>query len=93
MTKLLKEVLGDKVEKVIVSDTLVDSPCVLITLAYGCFCEHGAQYVSEGAERQLDDFLHGVQEDDGGQSHALRYDGIERKSVGRQSDKTVKDLI
>merc|ERR1739847_128470 len=31
----IKEVLGDKVEKVVVSDRLVDSPCVLVTGEYG----------------------------------------------------------
>ena len=31
LTKLMKEVLGDKVEKVIDSDRIVDSPCVLTT--------------------------------------------------------------
>ena len=57
------------------------------------FCQHGAYHVSADYERQLDDFLHGVQEDDGGQSHALHYDGIEQKGVGRQSDKTALDLV
>ena len=31
LTKLMKEVLGDKVEKVIVSSRMADSPCVLTT--------------------------------------------------------------
>merc|ERR1712054_658603 len=31
----MKEILGDKVEKVIVSERLVDSPCVLVTGEYG----------------------------------------------------------
>merc|ERR1712139_350515 len=31
LTKLMKEVLGDKTEKVIVSDRVADSPCVLTT--------------------------------------------------------------
>ena len=32
---LIKEVLGDKVEKVIVSNRLADSPCCLVTSEYG----------------------------------------------------------
>merc|ERR1712232_594146 len=31
----IKEILGEKVEKVIVSDRLIDSPCVLVTGEYG----------------------------------------------------------
>jgi len=35
LCSIVKEILGDKVEKVIVSDRLVDSPCVLVTGEYG----------------------------------------------------------
>uniref|UniRef100_A0A2P2M1B8 Heat shock cognate protein 80 n=1 Tax=Rhizophora mucronata TaxID=61149 RepID=A0A2P2M1B8_RHIMU len=35
LCKVIKEVLGDKVEKVVVSDRVVDSPCVLVTGEYG----------------------------------------------------------
>ena len=35
LTKLMRDVLGDKVEKVIVSDRIVDSTCVLTTSEYG----------------------------------------------------------
>merc|ERR1712098_145732 len=35
LTKLMKEVLGDKVEKVVVSSRMADSPCVLTTSEYG----------------------------------------------------------
>ena len=31
LCKLIKEVLGDKVEKVVVSNRIADSPCVLVT--------------------------------------------------------------
>merc|ERR1719428_2530425 len=35
LTKLMKEVLGDKTEKVVVSTRMADSPCVLTTSEYG----------------------------------------------------------
>merc|ERR1719398_598933 len=35
LCKLMKEVLGDKTEKVMVSSRVVDSPCVLVTSEYG----------------------------------------------------------
>lgn len=35
LTKVLKDILGEKVEKVVVSDHMVDSPCCLVTGEYG----------------------------------------------------------
>ena len=35
LTKLMKEVIGDQVEKVVISRHMVDSPCVLTTTLYG----------------------------------------------------------
>jgi len=35
LCKLIKEVLGDKVEKVVVSNRINESPCVLVTSEYG----------------------------------------------------------
>ena len=35
MCKIIKEILGDKVEKVVVSERLSDSPCILVTGEYG----------------------------------------------------------
>eukprot|EP00296_Roombia_truncata_P007557 JP446001.1.p1 GENE.JP446001.1~~JP446001.1.p1 ORF type:complete len:619 (-),score=362.81 JP446001.1:58-1914(-) len=35
LCKVIKDTLGDKVEKVVVSDRLADSPCVLVTGEYG----------------------------------------------------------
>merc|ERR1711976_794974 len=35
LCKLMKEVLDDKVEKVVVSQRIVDSPCCLVTGEYG----------------------------------------------------------
>eukprot|EP01018_Ginkgo_biloba_P018478 Gb_07214 [translate_table: standard] len=35
LCKVMKEILGDRVEKVVVSDRIVDSPCVLVTGEYG----------------------------------------------------------
>merc|ERR1712159_44220 len=35
LTKVMKDVLGDKVEKVVCSQRVVDSPCCLVTGEYG----------------------------------------------------------
>merc|ERR1712124_223784 len=62
LTKLMKEVLGDKVEKVIISSRIVDSPCVLTTSEYG-WSANGAHHEGAGAPGQLHDLVHGVEED------------------------------
>ena len=35
LCKLMKDILGDKVEKVVVSNRIDESPCVLVTSEYG----------------------------------------------------------
>jgi molecular chaperone HtpG len=35
LTRLIKDILGDKIEKATVGDRIVDSPCVLVTGEYG----------------------------------------------------------
>merc|ERR1712216_833314 len=35
LSKLMKEILGDKVEKVCMSERVTESPCVLVTGEYG----------------------------------------------------------
>lgn len=35
LLKLVKDILGDKIEKVVLSNRIVDSPCVLVTGEYG----------------------------------------------------------
>lgn len=35
LCKIMKEILGEKVEKVVISDRLSDSPCILVTGEYG----------------------------------------------------------
>jgi molecular chaperone HtpG len=35
LCRLIKDILGDKIEKCVVSDRVVDSPCVLVTGEYG----------------------------------------------------------
>ena len=40
----IKSVLGDEVEKVVVSNRLDSSPCVLVTSEYGCIAQKKKEY-------------------------------------------------
>ena len=64
LTKWMKKVFGDKVEKMIVSDRIVVQSSFLTTSLCGCTL------------RQLNDFSHGVQEDVEGQPNTLHHDGV-----------------
>ena len=83
LTKLMKEVFADKVEKVIVNDRIVESPCVLITLEYG-WSANMEYHESSSSSRQFHFILRGVQEDHGGQPNPLHHDGVEEKGFSRQ---------
>merc|ERR1719164_404141 len=86
LSKLMKEILGDKVEKVHVG------AChrVAVCARHGRVRldrQHGADHACPGPARQLDVVVHGVQEDDGDQPEALDHEGAQgqgRCGQGRQ---------
>ena len=53
----MKEVLGDKVEKVIATSRMADSQCVLTTLVYGWSANMASIMNGSGDARPLDDLL------------------------------------
>merc|ERR1711991_804879 len=60
---LIKEILGDKVEKVVTSKRVVDSPCCLVTGEHGWVRQHGAHHEGPGASPGLDVVVHELEED------------------------------
>merc|ERR1712025_331076 len=77
LTKLMKEVLGDKVEKVMVSSRIVDSPCVLTTSEYG-WSANMERIMKAQALRD---------------NSMTSYMVSKKTAAADKSDKTVKDLI
>merc|ERR1712137_1367494 len=93
LCKLMKEVLGDKVEKVVTSNRLADSPCVLVTGEYGRSANMERimkdQALRDASQSQ---YMMSKKTMEINPTHAI-IASLREKSEADQSDKTVKDLI
>jgi molecular chaperone HtpG len=83
LCKLIKEVLGDKVEKVLVGTRIAESPVVLVTSEHG-WSANMERIMKAQAAGQLDELLHGLEEDHGGEPEPFHHDGAQEESLGRQ---------
>merc|ERR1712078_253488 len=93
LTKLIKEVLEDKVEKVVVSNRIEDSPCCLVTGEYG-YSANMERIMKSQALRDSSSSMMTTSKKtmEINPFHAI-IKKLREQSEADKSDKTVKDLI
>jgi molecular chaperone HtpG len=93
LCKLIKEVLADKVEKVIVSNRVSESPCVLVTSEYGWSANMERIMKAQALrDNSMTSYMVSKKTMELNPSHPIMKE-LKAKASADKSDKTVKDLV
>merc|ERR1711878_60552 len=93
LCKLMKDVLGDKVEKVVVSTRVDESPCVLVTSEHGWTANMERIMKAQALrDNSMTSYMMSKKTMELNPEHSIMLE-LKKKAAADKSDKTVKDLI
>merc|ERR1712118_489169 len=93
LCKLIKEVLADKVEKVIVSNRVAESHCVLVTSEYGWSANMERIMKAQALrDNSMTSYMVSKKTMEVNPNHPIMKE-LKEKAAADKSDKTVKDLV
>jgi len=93
LCKKMKEILGDKVEKVIVSDRMVESPCSLVTGEYGWSANMERIMKAQALrDNSMQGYMQSKKTMEINPQHAI-VSTLKERFTTDPSDKTIKDLV